>query len=78
MTERGARNLILLSRPGIRSEHAISLIKDLNSLGVRVSTPACDVAIVDSLSAALTEASETMPPIKGFIQASMVLGVRLS
>ena len=70
MAEHGARNLILLSRSGPRAQEAIDLIAELRSLGVRVYVPPCDVASVSALSAAL---SSSMPPIKGCIQATMVL-----
>ncbi|KAL9059556.1 MAG: hypothetical protein Q9206_001431, partial [Seirophora lacunosa] len=72
MARRGARNLILLSRSGPKSQAAHELLDQLRSAGVRVETPACDVASPDSLSAAL-EACGSMPPIRGCLQAAMVL-----
>lgn len=71
MTKRGARNLILLSRSGNTSETSRELVSDLESQGVKVATPACDVSDLSALQAALKGCN--MPPIKGCIQGSMVL-----
>lgn len=75
MAGRGAKNLVLVSRSGVRSETSINLMADLKSMGVQVSAPACDVADQASLAAVLTQCSQTMPPIRGVIQAAMVLKV---
>jgi acyl transferase domain-containing protein/NADPH:quinone reductase-like Zn-dependent oxidoreductase/phospholipid N-methyltransferase len=74
---RGARHLILLSRSGAtgRGDASSLLLKDLAQSGVQVATPRCDVCDAESLAAALQECSLTMPPVKGVIQASMVLKV---
>lgn len=77
LVDRGARHLILLSRSGAQSQAAISLVEELQAKGVRVETPACDVAVASSLSAVLAGCAVTMPPIRGCIQASMVLRVCL-
>lgn len=73
MASRGAKHLILLSRSGTRAEAAKSLVAKLRAMGVEVATPQCDVASSDSLSAALLECSSSMPPIRGCLQATMVL-----
>ena len=74
---RGARFLILLSRSGVQSEASTALVEELKSIGVHSSTPACDITDIESLSPVLTECAKAFPPIKGTIQASMVLKVRL-
>ena len=71
MAKRGARNLILLSRSGNTSEASRELVSDLESQGVNIATPACDVSDLSALEAALKECN--MPPVKGCIQGSMVL-----
>lgn len=43
MASRGAKNLVLLSRFGPRSDVSKELCKELQLQGVRVETPACDV-----------------------------------
>ena len=73
MASRGAKNIILLSRSGPQSSAATTLVKDLKTAGVNFETPTCDVAVAASLSAALATCYDTMPPIKGLIQSSMVL-----
>ncbi|RAK87226.1 polyketide synthase [Aspergillus costaricaensis CBS 115574] len=73
LVERGARNLILLSRSGPASLHARSLIEELHARGVRVITPACDITNRELLKTVLEVCSQLMPPIKGCVQASMVV-----
>ena len=72
MATHGARNLVLLSRSGPRTEAAITLLTELEGMGVCVKAPRCDIACASSLSTALTECA-WMPPIKGCLQATMVL-----
>ncbi|KAF7128246.1 hypothetical protein CNMCM5793_002788 [Aspergillus hiratsukae] len=71
--QRGARNLILLSRSGPLNPHAHDLVRELKAKGARVATPACDITDRDRLKAVLFEFGQTMPPINGCIQASMVV-----
>ncbi|PYH68553.1 type I polyketide synthase [Aspergillus vadensis CBS 113365] len=73
LVERGARNLILLSRSGPASLHARSLVEELHARGVRVITPACDITNRELLKTVLEVCSQLMPPIKGCVQASMVI-----
>ena len=72
MAKRGARNLILLSRSGPRSQAALTLLNELRTLGIRVESPKCDVSSLSSLSAALTDCA-SMGPVKGCLQAAMEL-----
>ncbi|KAK1148135.1 Type I Iterative Polyketide synthase (PKS) [Aspergillus melleus] len=72
MASMGAKNLILLSRSGPRTDAALQLIGKLASQGVSVRAPKCDVAGADALSTALEQCRD-MPPIKGCLQATMVL-----
>ncbi|KAF7159056.1 hypothetical protein CNMCM5623_004289 [Aspergillus felis] len=71
--ERGAQNLILLSRSGPLNPHAHDLVRELEAKGARVVTPACDITDRECLKAVLLEFGQTMPPIKGCVQASMVV-----
>ncbi|KAK7733693.1 putative PKS/NRPS-like protein biosynthetic cluster [Cytospora paraplurivora] len=74
MASRGAKNLILLSRSGNTTSSSRELVSDLESLGVRVATPPCNVSDLAALEAALAECQANgMPPVKGCIQGSMVL-----
>jgi NADPH:quinone reductase-like Zn-dependent oxidoreductase/NAD(P)-dependent dehydrogenase (short-subunit alcohol dehydrogenase family) len=73
MVERGARNLILLSRKGAKTGDAIELIEELRNKGVRIEAPICDITSVESLLSVLDHCAKTMPPIRGCIQSTMVL-----
>lgn len=74
MADRGAKHLIILSRSGPASEAAADLVQSLTTRGVTVLAPKCDVSSKNSFEAALKEcASRAMPPIKGCINATMVL-----
>ncbi|KAI4288066.1 MAG: hypothetical protein L6R35_002669, partial [Caloplaca aegaea] len=73
MASRGARYFILLSRSGARSSEAKALHEELHSQGCRVETPACDIAHEQTLKEVLDRCAETMPPIRGCMQATMVL-----
>ncbi|KAF2650360.1 putative polyketide synthase [Lophiostoma macrostomum CBS 122681] len=72
MAERGARNLILLSRSGPRSDAAVALCTELRLKGVRVETPACDVTDLPMMRDVFEHLSTHMPPIKGVCQMSIV------
>lgn len=74
MSQRGAKNLILLSRSGPKSQAAKDLLKELAARGARAAAPKCDISSSESLSRALRECSE-MPQIRGCIQGTMVLQV---
>ena len=78
MSSRNARHLILLSRSSTHSEAAQGLLRELRAKGVNVATPPCDVSDRSSLIFALAEATKSMPSIKGCIQGSMVLKVKMS
>ncbi|KAF3083341.1 hypothetical protein TWF102_000749 [Orbilia oligospora] len=73
MAARGAKNLILLSRSGPRTAEALKLIEDLQAQGVACFTPACDISDDKALEATINSLTGAIPPIKGCIQASMVL-----
>ena len=74
MVQQGAQYLILLSRSGPRKS-VKSFLENLKTRGARVETPACDITDKNSLQSVLDHCARTMPPIKGCIQASMVLSV---
>ncbi|KAK1147595.1 Type I Iterative Polyketide synthase (PKS) [Aspergillus melleus] len=72
MASMGAKNLLLLSRSGPKSNSARQLIDHLTSLGVCVRAPKCDVADINAMKAALSDSAD-LPPIRGCLQATMVL-----
>ncbi|KAM0168080.1 hypothetical protein ACHAPF_011356 [Botrytis cinerea] len=73
MADRGAKNLVLLSRYGPTSEEASQCVAKLQAQGVRVEIPQCDIADFKSLELVLNCIRRTMPLIKGCIQSAMVL-----
>ncbi|KAI8725605.1 Carrier domain-containing protein [Fusarium sp. LHS14.1] len=73
MAARGANYLIVPSRSGASSPEAAAVIAELESQGVLVVAPKCDVASELALSSLLDECARTMPPIKGCINAALVL-----
>ena len=75
MVLRGAKFLILLSRSGARTDAAVKTVNELRLAGAHIETPACDISDAASLSAMLKDCATRTPPVRGCIQASMVLRV---
>ncbi|KAL7935483.1 fatty acid synthase S-acetyltransferase [Trichoderma chlorosporum] len=74
MASCGARFLIILSRSGPSNAESRDLVKELESSGVTIKCPKCDISNAGALQRALDEClAQGMPPVKGCIQASMVL-----
>lgn len=73
LAERGAGNLVLLSRRGERTPGAAEAIERLNQLGAEVRIVACDVADREALASVLARIRREMPPLKGILHAAMVL-----
>ncbi|KAF5690649.1 polyketide synthase [Fusarium denticulatum] len=73
MADRGAKHLIVPSRSGATSQAAADLVAELTSRGVNIVAPQCDVSVREDVTVMLEECSRTMPPIKGCINAAMVL-----
>ena len=70
---RGARHLLVLSRSGASSDSAREVLGEMISQGVNIQAPACDIASTASLQTAIAHCSTNMPPIRGCIQATMIL-----
>jgi hypothetical protein len=75
MAQKGAKHLIIPSRSGPSSQAASHAVELLRKRGVHVATPRCDVSSAESLSETLQACADKFPPIKGCINASMVLQV---
>lgn len=78
MRRRGAMNLVLLSRSGDSNNETRPFLQELRAGGATVIAPPCDITDESRLAFVLEECNKTMPPIKGCIQASMVLKVSLT
>ena len=75
MAGRNAKNSILLSQSRAKDKDAHDLNDEMAARGFNIAAPACDIGDQDAVSATISELKQSMPPIKGCIQASMVLKV---
>ncbi|KAL3259207.1 hypothetical protein ABHI18_005413 [Aspergillus niger] len=73
MISNGARYLVLLGRKGTDSPGADAFLDGCATMGVSVFAPRCDISEETAVSEVIQEVRRLMPPIKGCIQASMVL-----
>jgi NAD(P)-dependent dehydrogenase (short-subunit alcohol dehydrogenase family) len=71
LASKGAKNLILLSRSGPRSESARKLVVDLQEMGITLATPTCNVTDAEDVSRAVREGQEGMPPIRGCLHLAV-------
>ncbi|GLA95297.1 type I Iterative Polyketide synthase (PKS) [Aspergillus tubingensis] len=73
MISNGVRYLVLLSRQGTESPGADSFLNECATMSVTTFAPKCDISDEVAVSEVIQEVQRRMPPIKGCIQASMVL-----
>ncbi|CAG8125616.1 unnamed protein product [Penicillium salamii] len=73
MAHNGAKSIIFISRSGLSNEKSKATVKELMERGVQVTIRACDISDESSVSHVLGELSKCAPPIRGLIQAAMVL-----
>ncbi|KAF7560277.1 hypothetical protein G7046_g3869 [Stylonectria norvegica] len=74
MVDRGAKNLIVISRRGAVEDSAQALVADLQFReDINILAPACDITDKTALQAVVSSCLAQMPPIRGCIQASSVL-----
>ncbi|KAA8646574.1 Type I Polyketide synthases (Type I PKS) [Aspergillus tanneri] len=72
--DRGAKNLLLLSRSGKESAHAARLTADIQACSnAKVEILACDITDCRSLESCLRHAQQSMPPVKGCVQGAVVV-----
>lgn len=76
MADRGARTLIFVNRSGLAKESSRNLGKALQERGVRVIVYTCDIADAKKGQNIISELAHVAPPIRGVIQAAMVIRVR--
>lgn len=75
MADRGAKNLIVLSRSANAQEKAGPFATEMEKGGCRVKAVGCDISDAAELKRALEGCRHEMPPIRGVIQGAMVLQV---
>ncbi|WP_110655850.1 type I polyketide synthase [Salinicola halimionae] len=73
LADKGARQLLLLSRRGATTEEAESGVARLEALGVSVAARACDVTDATALADVLDDARRTLGPIRGIVHAATVI-----
>ncbi len=73
LVDKGARNLVLMSRGGPVTEESTIAIRGIEAKGVRVHAVACDVTDLKMLTALLSEAALIMPPLRGIVHAATVI-----
>ena len=75
MISRGAKHLVVLSRRGLDSREREVFEQEIAIGNSDVRTVACDVTNTENLQTVISDIKHSMPPIKGVIQAAMVLQV---
>lgn len=73
MAQNGAQNLIFVNRSGLSKYQSQVTVKDLMEKGIQVTTRACDISDETEVQRMLHDLSYCAPPIRGLIQAAMVL-----
>lgn len=70
---RGAKHLLIVSRSATTHPNATKLNAHAEAIGCKVYLRNCDVTNDSSLVDLLAECSRTLPPIRGLVNAAMVL-----
>jgi len=74
MVDRGARHLLLLSRNASKmSDSTTAFVNSMQATGASINLENCDVADRAQLKAVFDSYTSCLPPIRGVIQAAMVL-----
>ncbi|KAL1648273.1 Type I Iterative PKS [Didymella pomorum] len=73
MVQRGARNIVLLSRSGTLRGQAASQIEALRRVGANVVVRSCNVSNREEVENLVRHGLSTLPPIRGVIHGAMVL-----
>lgn len=73
--EKGARNVLVISRSAASHHDAQAMISSAKEKGCALAIRYCDVGDETQLQALVASIAGEMPPIRGVIQAAMVLDV---
>lgn len=77
MVEKGATNILLVSRHAETHPETKGLLQTARESGCNLRVRNCDVSNESELVKLIAECSGTMPPIRGVVNAAMVLEVSL-
>ncbi len=72
LTDRGARNLVLVGRSA-PSEETIEAIRGIEQSGARVVVRSCDVSLRDQVAELLSSIASELPPLRGIFHLAGVL-----
>lgn len=75
MPEKGARNLILVSRSGAKDDDARQTLHDLESAGVNVEVCCCDIGDAGDAGRTLAPVLQRMSPVRGVVYGALQLRV---
>ncbi|PYI24538.1 putative polyketide synthase [Aspergillus violaceofuscus CBS 115571] len=73
LVQRGARNLIILSRNADQRAQRSAYVKALRASGCTVVVASCDISDQAELRECLDSSLQSMPPLRGVIHSGMVL-----
>jgi NAD(P)-dependent dehydrogenase (short-subunit alcohol dehydrogenase family)/acyl carrier protein len=73
MARNGAKSLIFINRSSLSKVESQMTVRELKEKGVQVTARACDICDEDEVEQMLDDVSHCAPPIRGLIQAAMVL-----
>ncbi|CAP93818.1 Pc16g11480 [Penicillium rubens Wisconsin 54-1255] len=73
MAENGAKSLIFVNRSGLSKYESQMTVRNLVEKGAQITTRACDISDETAVQRMLQDLSYSVPPIRGLIQAAMVL-----
>ncbi|MET0357569.1 MAG: SDR family NAD(P)-dependent oxidoreductase [Cellvibrio sp.] len=73
LVEKGALNIVLISRSGLNNAEAIKTVSELQQNGINVKVCALDVTNIDRVKEEFAQIKNSMPPVKGIIHSAMVL-----
>ena len=77
MADAGARHILILSRRKVSAEKLRLIGEDLVAHGARLYTEACDISDEENVLEVASRCQATLPPVKGVVQAAVVLQVYL-
>lgn len=75
MVQKGAKNIVLVSRNAQSHPGAASLMQQAQDDGCNLQVRNCDVSDENSLLELLEDCTHTLPPIRGVVAGAMVLNV---
>jgi len=78
MVEKGARNVVLVSRSGSATGKVKELIDDLATVGANIVVRRCNVTDYSSVDNLINHELVDLPPVRGLVHGAMVLHVSLS